>query len=471
MTAWMLALLLAAAEVPETYTVQPGDTCAGIAFKVYGDAKKYTELHQWNELGPLPHHLEVGRVLHLRAPTVASGPEATLTFLKPAVQSRRHLLEWSPAVLHMSLFRLDEVNTLHGAGAEVTFRDLSSLLMDQNALIVIYGAEAPARREQPSGIGLVDGELRLAMASLRAPTTVSTPAASLVATAPSAVVESDAAKTTRLSLFDGKAEVAAQGRKVAVERRHGTRVLQGNPPEPPRPLPGTPQLEGPAVVTVPWEAGGTRLTLAWPAAERAVRYRVQLAKEPRFLDRAGERTTPSTQAAFEHLETGRYYVRAIAYDDIGLQSPPSDTRQVDVVKLPGQVDGEALVQARGEPFAVDVEEDVTVKVDGAAVKPPVTLAVGVHRLELETSDGVVTLSRPLLVPPAPPKVTVDGHTLRLVFSDALPRGQEPQVLGPDGAPLPLTRVDATHFDATAHAAGRHVVRWQSRELEGFELAL
>ena len=46
----------------------------------------------------------------------------------------------------MGLFRLNEVNTLRHAGAELTLRDASQLLLDENALVVIYG-EPNAQQE------------------------------------------------------------------------------------------------------------------------------------------------------------------------------------------------------------------------------------------------------------------------------------------------------------------------------------
>ena len=129
--------------------VQPNDTCDGIARKVWGDPKRISELHQWNELGPLPHHLVPGQVLRLTAPPPAPpSPDATLTFLKPAVRTRR-AVEWAPATLGQGLFRLDEVNTLRKAGAALRFRDESTLVMDENALLVILG-EAPVGKA-PSG--------------------------------------------------------------------------------------------------------------------------------------------------------------------------------------------------------------------------------------------------------------------------------------------------------------------------------
>ena len=53
------------------YTVRDGDTCAAIAKRFFGDAKRYDIIHQYNPgMGPTPHDLKAGRILIL--PKVAT---------------------------------------------------------------------------------------------------------------------------------------------------------------------------------------------------------------------------------------------------------------------------------------------------------------------------------------------------------------------------------------------------------------
>ena len=50
----------------EDYTVKPGDTCASIALRVYGDSTRYDLIHDNNPgFGASPHNLQPGTVLHL----------------------------------------------------------------------------------------------------------------------------------------------------------------------------------------------------------------------------------------------------------------------------------------------------------------------------------------------------------------------------------------------------------------------
>ena len=51
------------------YTIRPGDTCRGIAERVYGDSDAYPHIHEHNpDMGPMPHHLTAGDVLRLPRP-------------------------------------------------------------------------------------------------------------------------------------------------------------------------------------------------------------------------------------------------------------------------------------------------------------------------------------------------------------------------------------------------------------------
>ncbi|MEQ8892871.1 MAG: LysM peptidoglycan-binding domain-containing protein, partial [Sandaracinaceae bacterium] len=83
-----LALCLCAGEAraqATRYTVREGDTCRGIATRVYGDGEAYRRIHDANpQLGPPPHDLEPGTVLTLPAPE----PPAELSAVHRRVERR-----------------------------------------------------------------------------------------------------------------------------------------------------------------------------------------------------------------------------------------------------------------------------------------------------------------------------------------------------------------------------------------------
>lgn len=471
----VLLTLLTAAEPPpaaeETWTVKAGDTCDGIARAVWGDRKHIAELHRWNELGPLPHHLKAGMVLRLRAPSERppEGPDATLTFLKPAVRTR-HLVDWQPAQLGMGLFRLDEVNTLKGAGAALRFRDLSRLVLDENALVVIYGDTAPKKQGEPTGVTLIDGELRLALAQMRAkPLAVNTPAGGVSASGMQGVVAVDGAQTTRVSVFDGTSLVSAKGVTVTVPTNHGTRVRQNQPPEPPRPLPAQPALAAMPPVLVAGADGLASLSLRWGAAERAEQYRVQLARDDEFVDRLRDAWTPKLEATVDRLEPGPVQVRLIAFDEVGLQSRPSAVAHVEVVEIASGLDAQReLVLAKGAPLRFSLPPSLHLTLGGKEASPGVTLPAGVHALQVLDAAGAVQLESVVVVPPAPPTVLSVGAQVRATFEDPLDAALPPS-LEVAGQEVPFTRISATVWEAKRPAPGPATVRWRGRALSRLEV--
>ncbi|MDP3505750.1 MAG: FecR domain-containing protein [Myxococcales bacterium] len=448
------------AAIPETWVVQPNDTCDGIARKVWGDPKRISELHQWNELGPLPHHLVPGQVLRLTAPPpVPPSPDATLTFLKPAVRTRRQV-EWAPATVGQGLFRLDEVNTLRKAGAALRFRDESTLVMDENALLVILG-EAPVGKA-PSGLSLVDGELRLSLAAIRKKAlAVKTPAASVAAEGGSAgVVAVDGAQTSRVSLFDGAAVVEASGARVAVAQNSGTRVRFGLPPEAVLPLPEQPVLGASMPRVVIWRGVGTSLLLQWAPSARAVKYRVQVARDDQFLDRLDDQSIEATEALVAILERERLKVRVIAYDERGLQSRPSTTATVDFVVVGAGPDDAGLVRhlAPG-PLPVALPETWSLQLRGKPLTLPLVLPVGLHELQVVDEGKTVVGALPVLVRPRPPVLKLEPTRLVATFDDELPTDDPPRVNG-----VAFVRRDGRTWVAPLPTPGLLEIAWHGQPL-------
>ncbi|HEX4417684.1 MAG TPA: hypothetical protein VH165_07285 [Kofleriaceae bacterium] len=49
------------------YTIRDGDTVSNIAFRAFGDARRYLEVYEFNRtvIGPKPTHLAVGLVIEI----------------------------------------------------------------------------------------------------------------------------------------------------------------------------------------------------------------------------------------------------------------------------------------------------------------------------------------------------------------------------------------------------------------------
>lgn len=397
-----LATLAQVSPDGDVYTVQPGDTCATIGRKVFGDAGKGSErLHALNKMGPPPHTLVPGTVLRIRGE-----PDAHLTFVKPEVNAKRAgNTDWRQASTGQSLWRLDSVNTLREAGAEMTFRDLTRLKMNENALVVLYGDEAQAtdKVKKSGGVELLQGELSLSLADLRGePVGVKMPAATVAAKSKDLLVGVDAQQMSRLSVYDGQAQVDAQGKSVQVPLNHGTRVEKGKAPEPPRPLPPAPVWEGGVrSVRLLLADSGVDETLAWAPVKEAASYRVELARDEHFNDQLLAETVPAGPGALQvvahGLAPGQYLARVRAVDGTGLVGLASEVRHVEVLRVKtqfGKPGAQGLQGSSRVEFAVDDAEALDFRLDGVPTTHPVRVeSVGSHTLEI----------RPRGMPDAPPE--------------------------------------------------------------------
>ena len=451
----MIALLLAAA----AYVVQPGDTCARVAAKIYGDARAVDRVHSLNpQLGPPPHHLVAGSQL-----SVAPDPDARLTYVKPDVNHRKAGgALWGPAAQGEDLFRLDQVNTLRGAGAEVTFRDQTALQIRESALVVINGSGVPGKSEDTrSGqVSLVQGELRMKLAQLRGekPVTLGTPAAKVSARSRDLLLAVDEQKMSRVSVYDGVAEVSAGGKSVHVPEGSGTRVENGKAPEKPRPLPAAPRWSAQTALF----RGGVQL--AWGPVERAAKYLVVVARDERFLDVAAQAATAQPSFDAPPLPPGTYLARVQAQDDAGLTGAASEPRRI-VVALA------QLTRVPGEArFTLDAPRGVAVLLDGKpATTPLVVHAPGDHVVAIKDGADEERLPFELLAPPATAALTRsgDGFDLAVALAPALPL--EPLSLETAASAGPISRGadGAVHAHLTPPAGSRTAsvdVLWGGRRI-------
>ncbi|MEM6994050.1 MAG: hypothetical protein AAF721_26290 [Myxococcota bacterium] len=334
----LLALMLIAPPqagpdvVLEDYVVVKGDNCAKIARRRFGQGRHYHILHQYNEMGPLPHKLVPGTVLRLPA-KVPTPPDAELTRTQREVQARAPKEgSWSTALEGLDLFRGWRVNTLQRAFAEVTFRDSTQIHLRENTLVIIYGATGATARRSTTTATLDRGALRSSLGALSggAKLEVDTPSASTKLEGGWALVTVDDAGASRVANHgDGKANVASKTKKrkrVRVAKGMGSKVEKGREPTPPKPLPATPVWTPgtPTVFVVPAGGGGT-LRGSWGAVAKAHGYRVELGQDTKggFVSTAV--TVPGNVTQFEahNLAAGKYFAIVSAVDDDAFESIPS----------------------------------------------------------------------------------------------------------------------------------------------------
>ncbi len=275
-----------------------------------------------------------------------SDPIALVSWIFGVVQARPpDVARWRKAELEMPLHRFYNVRTVQDSAGEVTFHEGNKLFIGPGALVVIYGREKKrrTRKKRSSDVVLKEGELFVRLAQLEgAPVEVVTDAAEIKFQSRRARVRHNPKKkVSQVSVYEGSADVLAQGKSVRVERGQGTRVQQGRAPEPPSLLIEPPKwtLDEPLLVVeqeptiLRWDAAtGTSTTVAELFA---------------YDDQALSRAIKTWRLARPGMrllspKPGAYRVRLTAVDRRGVLGMPGKLRTLLVVPRPKMADGRTL---------------------------------------------------------------------------------------------------------------------------------
>jgi hypothetical protein len=322
----------------QTYTVKDGDTCTSIAREVYGDARAYHHIHEHNDLSSDGYACRPG--VELRLPVLPDQPEAQLLARAGNVRAKPPNKTWDPVDVGADLFSAWRVNTLEQSRAELGFRDSSELQMTENTLVVIFGpSKASARRVAARRANVEKGRLKSQLAALSGQQfEVETPHARATLDAGRAQVTVDEDESRIANHTGTPVGVTAPDGSgaVRVQAGQGTRVLRGQPPEKPRPLPATPQWTqnfSPRALTI----AGTRATVRaeWKPVAAAKHYYVEVTRDRRQIDVLFSKRTPASVDSLEMrgLPPGEYFVSIVAIDDGEFESIPSELRRLTVLEL------------------------------------------------------------------------------------------------------------------------------------------
>lgn len=335
----------ARAATPKTetyrYTVVPGDTCWNIAEKLFGNGKKYKLIHQFNNLGPMPHILNPGQSLLL--PRSGNIPAARVEWMRDDVKAKPPTsIDWLKAKARMSLWKLYKVSTGDNSSAGILFEDASFLQMRQRALLVIYGGSktlARTKRMEKNDVVIERGIVKGGLASLvgKKPLLIKTPSSELKVLSKDVQVEVTETKRTIVGVHDGKVEVKAKNKVVTVPANHGTSVELGKAPEKPRRLPPRATWKDRSRRLVVFAPRGhtARFEVEWRASKQARRYHVELARNPRFRAPMVDAVVGAgvLKMRAQDLKPATYYARVAIIDRHRMEGRPSATLEVTVVPL------------------------------------------------------------------------------------------------------------------------------------------
>jgi len=322
------------------YTVVEGDTCGRIAQRMWGNARRYDIIHSYNpDMGPPPHHLVPGSVLHLpRVATAADSlPDARVTAAIRTVNARPEGDEaWRAAHVGLDLYRGWHVTTEEHSSAELTFRDTSVIAMREGTLVIIFGESAGRVRRGGTEATLERGTMRAALGALRGDDAGASAALSLHVTMPAgtadmhggtSVMSVDAQSTTRVSAHVGAVSLRGEtGAATSVPEGMGSSVAPHARPTPPRPLPSAPVWENGPRRFFGAPGRGAVVTGAWASVSGAHTYHVEVATSADGRDVVATTEVPESVTHFElhGFPAGTYYVRVSTIDGDFFESRPSD---------------------------------------------------------------------------------------------------------------------------------------------------
>ncbi len=326
------------------YVVVAGDTCARISRRFYGSPRRYDIIHAYNpDMGPPPHRLVPGTVLHLPRTAVDSTriPDARVTARERSVTAHPGDVEsWRDAPVGLELFRGWHVSTEERSSAELTFADTSVLALREDTLVIIFGDSSRRVRRGGTEARVERGSLRTALGDLRGgdgggnSLHVVTPSSQADMRGGSAVVSVDGSGTSRVSAHEGSVALSdASGRgRTTVPEGMGSSVATGARPTRPRPLPAAPAMDAGALRFLGLPGRGGDVRGSWQPVTGARTYRIEIARQSSGRDVVAAVEVPATVTNFEvhGLPAGRYYVRLATIDTDFFESRPSAPVEITV---------------------------------------------------------------------------------------------------------------------------------------------
>lgn len=273
-------------------------------------------------------------------------PVAEVTRVQRDVQSKEAAaVQWTGARVGQALRRLARVRTEKASASEVTFRSQDKVQLGPEALVVIHDTPSRSRinKAEVVDVEVEQGTIFAAMAAKDRSLEVRTrPSRVSVRSKRTRVdvrrragVAKQSKQVSTVSVFDGRSDVAAQGKTVSVKEGYGTRVKEGEAPEPARPLPLPPTW----ATRDPWVGfEGQPVNLAWTRAPGVEAVEVQLGlhddpevKSPHQLWRVNGDQTQGGRAT-----AGLYHMRLVGVDERDISGAPG--RALRLVSLPVPVD-------------------------------------------------------------------------------------------------------------------------------------
>jgi hypothetical protein len=269
---------------------------------------------------------------------------AVLSMARNTVKSKSsEAIAWKSAKAGKTLFDRDAVQTLDRSSAKVKFDENSSIDMGANSLLIIKRLDQdPLFREKRSFMVLVDGDLRGKIAKSDKDSVyleVETPGAKMrMQSGPMAEgpvdfkISVNPDKSSTIAVYQGVAEIMAQGQRVVVEANQSTVVALDQAPLTPVNLLGPVKLKSPTDTDLFYYRNlPPKIQFTWQNQPNVNSYHFVMARDNSFKDIIADEQF--SRASFTHgnLVKGTYFWKVSGFDKT-IEGFFSETRRFQIVQ-------------------------------------------------------------------------------------------------------------------------------------------
>ncbi len=279
-----------------------------------------------------------------RESDTASEIAAVLSMARNDVKSKGAAqIAWRSAQKGKSLYDRDAVQTLSRSAAAIQFAENTTLDMGSNSLVIIKRlTHDPVYREKRSFMVLVEGDMRGKMDTSDAESVyleIATPGAKFRTESGGPGGEQvdfkisvNPDKSTTISVYEGSAEVIAEGETVTVEANQSTVVTLNQAPIDPRDLLQAVKLKKPSGNNLfLYRDLPPKIRFAWKAQPDASRYHFMVARDAGFRDIVTDDVFSKTKFTHGNLKMGTYFWKVSAFEET-IEGFFSETRQLRVIR-------------------------------------------------------------------------------------------------------------------------------------------
>lgn len=269
---------------------------------------------------------------------------AVLSLTRNTVKSKSsEAIAWKTAKEGKTLYDRDAVQTLGRSSAVVKFDENSAIEMGANSLLIIKRLDQdPLFREKRSFMVLVDGDLRGKIAKSDKNSIyleVDTPGAKMrMQSGPMAEgpvdfkISVNPDKSSTIAVYQGVAEIMAQGKKVVVEANQSTVVALDQAPLDPVNLLGPVKLKSPSDTDLYYYRNlPPKVQFDWQSQPVANSYHFVMARDYSFKDIIADEQFSRANFTHGNLIKGTYFWKVSGFDKT-IEGFFSETRRFQIIQ-------------------------------------------------------------------------------------------------------------------------------------------